>query len=237
MTAKALQQTYFNGFQPELFQFFKQLKKNNNRDWFQSHKALFKETVQLPLVDFVTDIAPEIHKLSKQYLADPRLNGGSIFRIHKDVRFSKDKSPYKEHAACQFRHQLKNDVHAPGFYMHLAPEEVFFGAGIWAPPSDGLFKIRTAIVEKPAEWKKARAAIVKSGYFDGIEGEGLKRAPKGFDLEHPLIEDIRRKHFLVMRRVDESFALQEDFLSEVVATYKASVPLMKFLCKALEIPF
>lgn len=232
-----LQQAYFTGFQPELFQFFRQLKKNNNRDWFQSHKGTFKETVQLPLVDFVTDIAPHIRKISKHYIADPRLNGGSIFRIHKDVRFSKDKTPYKEHAACQFRHQLKNDVHAPGFYMHLEPGEVFFGAGIWAPPSDELFKIRTAIVEKQAEWKKVLTAIAKAGYFDGIEGEGLKRAPKGFDPEHPLIDDLKRKHFLVMRKVDESFAFQEDFLAQVLATYKASVPLMKFLCKALDIPF
>lgn len=227
----------FNGFKPSFYKFFKELSENNNRDWFTEHKDRYKGDVIHPLVDFITDFAPRLEKISKHYVADPRVNGGSIFRIYRDVRFSKDKRPYKEHGACQFRHRMKNDVHAPGFYIHLDPKEIFFGAGIWVPPADELFKIRTAIVEKESEWKRVKKAIVSSSYFDGIEGEGLKRAPKGFDAEHPQIEDLKRKSFFAMRKVKASVTKSPEFIDEVEATFKATKPFMKFLTSALDVPF
>jgi len=100
-----------------------------------------------------------------------------MFRIHRDVRFSKDKHPYKEHGACQFRHRLGRDVHAPGFYVPLAPKEVFVGAGLWMPDSDALLKIRTALAEKPAAWKKIVADIRRKSFVVGRDSsESVARA-------------------------------------------------------------
>ena len=102
----------------------------------------------------VTNDGPHLKKISPHFIADPRPVGGSIFRIYRDIRFSKDKQPYKTHAAAQFRHEAGKDVHAPGFYLHLAVGEVFAGFGIWRPDSSSLLKIRKAIINHPDQWKK-----------------------------------------------------------------------------------
>jgi len=146
---------HFAGFPKDFFAFFRELKANNNRPWFEENKERFKESVQAPMSQFIAAMAPKLAKISKNFVADPRPNGGSMFRIYRDVRFSKDKRPYKEHAACHFRHALGKDAHAPGFYMHFAPDEVIFGGGLWMPPPEALSKIRDQIAGKPQAWKKA----------------------------------------------------------------------------------
>src|SRR3954453_20816279 len=109
----------FEGFGKAFFAFFRELAANNERAWFEANKPRFREDVQGGMSDFIAAMAPYLSKLSKDFVADPRPNGGSMFRIYRDVRFSKDKRPYKAHAACQFRHRFGRDVHAPGFYVHL----------------------------------------------------------------------------------------------------------------------
>ena len=226
----------FNGFPKAFFEFFRELKANNDRAWFEANKGRFRETVQAPMSDFIAAMAPQLARLSKAFVVDPRPHGGSMFRIHRDVRFSKDKRPYKEHGACQFRHRFGRDVHAPGFYVHLAPKEVFVGAGLWMPEPDALLKIRMAIAGKPAGWKK----IVNDKRFvarlGGIEGEQLKRPPRGFDLGHPFIADIRRKSFVVGRDSSESAARSPNFVAETAETFAAAAPFMRFLCSALSVP-
>src|SRR5438270_1873354 len=133
-------QADFHGFPKDFFAFFRELKANNERAWFEANKLRFRESVQVPMSEFIAAMAPHLAKVSKQFVADPRPNGGSMFRIYRDVRFARDKRPYKEHAACQFRHRFGRDVHAPGFYVHIAPDEVFFGGGLWMPGADSLLK-------------------------------------------------------------------------------------------------
>ena len=227
----------FGGFPKAYFAFFRELKGNNERAWFEANKSRFRETVQAPMSDFITAIAPRLARVSKEFVADPRPHGGSMFRIHRDVRFSKDKRPYKEHGACQFRHRLGRDVHAPGFYVHLAPKEVFIGAGLWMHEPDALLKIRTAIAEKPAAWKKIVADKRFVKIFGAIEGEQLQRPPRGFDPTHPFISDIRRKSFVVGRDSAERAASSADFPAEVGASFSAAAPFMRFLCGALSVPF
>jgi uncharacterized protein (TIGR02453 family) len=169
-------------------------------------------------------------------VADPRPNGGSMFRIHRDIRFSKDKRPYKEHGACQFRHRLGRDVHAPGFYVHLAPKEVFVGAGLWMPDPDALLKIRTAIAAKPAQWKKIVSEKRFVGIFGGVEGEQLQRPPRGFDADHPFIADIRRKSFVIGRDSSEGEARSPRFVAQTAESFAAAAPFMRFLCGALSVP-
>ena len=227
----------FNGLPKDYFDFFKELKANNNREWFNDNKPRFRESVQEPLAAFVEAMAPKLKKISKHVVADPRLNGGSVFRIYKDVRFSKDKSPYKTHGAVQFRHALGKDAHAPGYYIHLDPNEIFYGGGVWAPPSPNLLKIREAISAKPKAWVKATSGAAFEKRFGDLRGDSLKRPPRGFDADDPMIEDIKRKSFFAMANGKPAQTKKPAFVDDVAAALKDAKPLMKFLCDAIDAPF
>jgi uncharacterized protein (TIGR02453 family) len=227
----------FPGFPKGFFAFFRELKEHNERPWFEANKERFRTQVQGPMSEFIAAIATPLARISKEIVADPRPNGGSMFRIYRDIRFSRDKRPYKEHGACQFRHRLGRDAHAPGFYVHLAPGEVFFGGGLWMPEADALFKVRTAIAAKTSTWKRIAAGNEFARRFDGVEGEGLTRPPMGFDPGHPAIADLKRKSFYVMQNASEKAAQSKGFVDEVAGAFKTASPLMRFLCEALDVPF
>jgi uncharacterized protein (TIGR02453 family) len=227
----------FPGLPDEFFEFFTELAANNKREWFNANKERYKDVVVGPLCAFIEAMAPALAKISPHYVADPRPHGGSMFRIYRDVRYAKDKRPYKEHGACQFRHQLGKDAHAPGFYVHLEPTRVFFGGGTWKPDSASLRQVRERIANDPAAWKKVTGNKLLKQTFGGVSGDGLKRAPKGFDPDHPLIEDIRRQSFFAMRQADPKIARSGKFAAEVADAFKAAKPLMKFLNDAIGAPF
>lgn len=227
----------FGGFPAEFFAFFGDLAANNDRQWFGANKERYRAAVVEPMSGFIAAMAPRLGRVSPHFIADPRPNGGSMFRIHRDVRFAKDKRPYKEHGACQFRHERGRDAHAPGFYVHLAPDGIVYGGGIWKPPSPALQRIREAIAHDPSAWRKVVRNRRLVDCFGGIEGEALKRAPRGFPQEHPHIEDIKRKSFFAMRRAAASEARSADFVADVERAFRAATPLMRFLCAALGVPF
>jgi len=227
----------FDGLPADYFRFFKELSASNNREWFEDNKPRFRDSVQAPLVSFVEAMAPRLKKISRHFVADPRLNGGSIFRIYKDVRFSKDKTPYKTHGGVQFRHARGKDAHAPGFYIHMGPGEVFFGGGIWMPPSDILLTIREAIRDEGAAWKKATTSAAFKKRFGEVRGDQLTRPPRGFDGADGNIVDIRRKSFFAMEEGSEKLAKCAGFPDAVAAAMNEATPLMKFLCKATGAPF
>ncbi|HVZ70304.1 MAG TPA: DUF2461 domain-containing protein [Rhizomicrobium sp.] len=227
----------FEGFPKDFYDFFRELKAHNERSWFEDNKQRYRDSVQAPMSAFIEAMAPELKKISKHFVADPRPNGGSMFRIHRDVRFAKDKRPYKEHAACQFRHVTAGDAHAPGFYMHFAPGEVRFGGGLWMPASDALAQIRGAIAAKPAQWSKVKNDKTFRKTFGEIRGEGLSRPPRGFDPAHPHIEDIKRKSFFAMKEAGTKLTQHPKLIGEVSNTFKAASPLLKFICNALAVPY
>jgi len=227
----------FKGFPRDFFAFFRELKAHNERAWFEANKQRFRDSVQAPMSDFISAMAPWLARISKHFTADPRPNGGSMFRIYRDVRFSKDKRPYKEHAACHFRHALGKDARAPGFYMHFAPDEVFFGGGLWMPPPDSLARIRERIAAKAAAWQNVLESNAFTKRFDGVRGEALIRPPRGFDADHPFIDDIKRKSFYAMREASPKLASAPELTGEVADTFAALGPLMKFLCNALGVPY
>lgn len=222
----------FTGLPPDYFKFFKELRENNNREWFNDNKPRFRASVQEPLATLVEAMAPRLKKISKYFVADPRLNGGSVFRIYKDVRFSKDKAPYKTHGAVQFRHALGKDAHAPGFYVHLDPDEIFYGGGIWTPPPPQLLKVREAIRDKSAAWKKVTDAAAFKKRFGDLRGDALTRPPRGFDGDHPQIIDIKRKSFFAMAEGKPASAKKPEFTDDLAKTFADASPLMKFLCDA-----
>ena len=230
-------QADFHGFPKDFFAFFRELKANNERAWFEANKLRFRESVQVPMSEFIAAMAPHLAKVSKQFVADPRPHGGSMFRIYRDVRFARDKRPYKEHAACQFRHRFGRDVHAPGFYVHIAPDEVFFGGGLWMPGADSLLKVRELIATKPRLWRKIVADKNFIRAFGGIEGEQLSRPPRGFDQTHPLIEDIKRKSFVAGAGTTVKTAQSAAFVDDVAGGIELVAPLIRFLCGALAVPF
>lgn len=229
--------TSFPGFPKDFFAFFRELKANNEKAWFEANKPRYRESVVEACCSFIEAMSPRLEKISKHMTADPRPNGGSMFRIYRDVRFAKDKRPYKEHAGIHFRHALGKSAHAPGFYVHLAPDEVFFGGGVWMPEPEALNKIRTAIVEKPAAWKKMKSEAAFKKAFESIDGEALARPPRGFDPDHPFIDDLKKKSFFVTSSASAKSAQSPAFIGDVEQTFRAARPMMKFLCDALDAPF
>lgn len=217
---------------PELFTFLRELKDNNNREWFQANKVRYEKQVREPLLGFITDFGLRLPEISPHYTADARKSGGSLFRIYRDVRFSKDKSPYKTQAGVHFRHEAAKDAHAPGFYLHLEPSDVFVGVGIWHPDSQTLGKIRDAIVDDPERWLTTKTDDDFSRTYE-LAGESLKRAPKGYDPDHPQIEDLKRKDFIGVMTYTETDACQPDFIDEFTDSCRKATPFMEFLTKAI----
>lgn len=227
----------FPGLPEDLFLFLQALSENNNRDWFNEHKDRYYTAVVDPVCDFVEAMRPRLQAISPRYVADSRPYGGSMFRIYRDTRYSKDKRPYKENVGCQFRHEAGRDAHAPGFYVHIANDGIFFGGGVWLPPNAVLGRIRDAIVENPEQWKKITHNRAFVQRFGGVQGDGLKRPPRGYDAAHPHIEDLKRKTFFAMQSGTRELATSPDFINEVTRAFKAAGPLLAFLSGAIDLPF
>ncbi len=229
--------TKFTGFGPEFFQFFTDIKENNDREWFAANKQRYDHEVIVPILDFIETIAEPLEKVSPYFLANPKKHGGSMFRIYRDVRFAKDKRPYKENAAIQFRHMNGRDAHAPGFYVHLEPGNIRFGGGVWMPASKQIKSIRQSISSDKAGWSRVRNNKKLNAMFDELRGESLKRPPRGYDPAHPHIEDLKRKSFFLMHGATNTQAARADFVADVINGFKAASPLMRFLCRAVGAPF
>jgi len=227
----------FAGFPRELFTFLDQLAKNNNREWFNDNKQRYRDHVVEPVCDFIEAMEPRLHSVSERFVADPRPHGGSMFRIYRDTRFSKDKRPYKENVGCHFRHEAGKDAHAPGFYVHLGRDEIFYGGGVWLPPNPYLGQIRDAIVEQPERWQAASTDRGIVERFGGIDGDSLKRPPRGYDAGHPHIEDLKRKSFYAMQQATRKQAMSPGFIDEVADAFRTLSPLMAFLTNAVRLPF
>ena len=223
-------------FSPALFAFLRELRENNDRDWFKANKPRYEAAVQTPALEFIVGFAPQLREISPHFVADARPVGGSLFRIYRDTRFGTDKTPYKTHTGIQFRHEQAKDVHAPGFYLHLEPRSVFVGAGIWRPDSTALGKIRDAIAGDPDGWNLAVRESQLGDLFR-LDGETLKRPPAGYDPEHPLIEDLKRKDFIAVTKLSEKAVTSNRFPEELARLFQTSAPLMRFLCDAIGVPF
>ncbi|QDT00432.1 DUF2461 domain-containing protein [Adhaeretor mobilis] len=228
--------TKFPGFPLDLLKFFDQLSKNNNRDWFAKHKPRYEESVLVPAMAFVEAMAAPLAKISPHFIAVPKRQGGSIMRIYRDVRFGKDKRPYKTNLGIHFRHEKGKDVHAPGFYSHIDNDEAFLGAGIWNPDGPTLRKIRRAIDKQSAEWRKTKSSAALKKRWE-LSGESLKRPPQGYTVEHPLIEDIKRKDHIAVAKLDYDTVLSADVVKETATAFRASRGYVAFLCEAIGLKF
>jgi len=227
--------TTFTGFPPATLKFLRQLAKNNNRDWFAEHKSRYESDVLAPALDFITAMQKPMRRVSECFDVIPKRTGGSLMRVYRDTRFAKDKTPYKTNVGIQFRHQSGRDVHAPGFYFHISPAEMFLGVGIWHPDSSALSAIRERVADDPAAWKKVRdGKTFKSQYK--LAGDSLKRPPRGVDPDHPMIEDLKRKDFIAVQELTARDVESDTFVSQVTKAFRSSTAFMRFLCDALDLP-
>ena len=222
-------------FSRKTFEFLRELAANNDREWFKANKEDYEASVKDPALGFIQDFSATLGKLSPHFRADPRANGGSLFRIYRDTRFSKDKSPYKTYTGIQFRHEMAKDAHAPGFYLHLEPKQCFVGVGIWHPDGKTLKKLREGLVEDPGAWRKATSGSAFKKRFK-LSGDRLVRPPRGFDPEHPLIEDLKWKDYIAVSNLSQKDVMDPDFIKEFAGFCRAGFPFVTFLCNALGIP-
>lgn len=226
----------FPGFPLGLLRFLNELAKHNNRTWFQANKSRYEQELLEPSLAFIAAMADPLSKLSPHFQAVPKRMGGSLMRIYRDVRFSKDKRLYKTNVGIHFRHEAGKDVHAPGFYFHINPDEVFLGAGIWHPDSKALGRIRKAIDKDPAGWKRAKGGKAFRDRYE-LSGDSLKRPPRGYDADQPLLEDLKRKDHIGLCQLDHDDLFRPEIVKETAATFRAAKPYMAFLCKAIGVKF
>jgi uncharacterized protein (TIGR02453 family) len=222
-------------FTPAYFAFFRELKRNNNRTWFEKNRARYEREVRDRLVDFVIAAGPRLKKISRHFIADPRPVGGSVFRIYRDIRFSKDKTPYKTAGAVHFPHEQRSGS-APGFYLHLEPGGVYSGVGMWHPDSAALGKVRDAIVAQPERWTRVTKARPFTATLT-MEGRLLKTPPRGYPKDHPLVDELKRTDFTAGHTFSENAACAPDFLDRFIETCRVAAPFTKFLTDALGLPF
>ena len=223
-------------FEKETLKFLEDLSENNNREWFKEHKSRYEEQVLDVALRFIQSMHDPLQEIAPHFVVQATRMGGSLMRVYRDTRFSKNKLPYKTNIGIQFRHELAKDVHSPGYYVHIDPDEVFLGAGMWRPDSDPLRGIRERIAAKPAEWKRAVGDKGFRRHFS-LGGESLTRPPRGFDKDLEFIDDIKRKSFIAVKPMDRDDCLGTQFQRRVETAFAAAEPYMRFLCKAVGVRF
>ncbi len=223
-------------FSAATLRFLRELERNNNRDWFNEHKARYESSVLDPALEFINAMQDPLAQVSAHFLAVPKRIGGSLMRVYRDTRFGKDKTPFKTNIGIQFRHERGKDVHAPGYYLHIDPQQVFLGVGIWHPPSAALGSIRRRIDSHQAEWQRALSEPQFRRHY-ALAGDSLTRAPRGYPADHPLLNDLRRKDFIAISNLDHAAILKPGFVASAAASFGKATPLMRFLCKAVDVPF
>jgi uncharacterized protein (TIGR02453 family) len=223
-------------FTKQTFAFLSALAGNNNREWFDEHKQEYEDFVRTPALGFISDMVEEILAISAHFRALPKKVGGSLMRVQRDTRFSRDKTPYKTNIGIHFRHEVGKDVHAPGYYVHIEPGGCFVGVGLWHPDADALYKIREGIVKNAKAWVAARDDKDFRKHFT-LEGDTLANAPRGFAKDHPLVEDLKIKDFIALATMSDANMTSKNFRPQVVERFRQAAPYMHFLCKALELRF
>lgn len=225
----------FTGFPPKTLNFLADLTHNNSKTWFDGHRNDYERFVVEPALALITDLDPIVRQISPAYRGLPRKLGGSLMRIYRDVRFSKDKTPYKTNIGIQFRHERAADVHAPGWYVHVALDECFVGAGAWHPQPNDLHSLRRSLAGRPEAYREALRAAEA---FQMVPvGSSAVRMPPGFDPDQPEASEIRRKDFLVSAPLSFEILQTPDLVDHLAERFRASAAYMAWLCLSLEVPF
>ena len=228
-------------FTADALRFLKGLARNNRREWFEAHRRDYETSVLFPMRDFVEEMDVRLAGMAPEMVGDPKR---SIFRIYRDVRFGKDKSPYKTHAACWFFHadatsRVGREAHGggAGFYFHLQPGASFVAGGLWMPPRPGLLRIRAAIAKDTRAFEKIALAPGLRRRMGALSQESaLKRVPRGYDADHPAARWLRLQSFTVGRSLSDAEVTGAKLASTLSTDYKTITPLVRWLNGVLGLP-
>ncbi len=220
----------FPGFPKKGMTFFRQLTKNNNRDWFQANKDTYTEFVREPTIALVEAVNAKLERFAPEYVADPKK---ALTRINRDVRFSKDKSPYNTNLSVRFPRQGSPKDGSAGFYFRVSPKGMEVVAGTYMPANPPLNALRGHIAEN----HKAFERILKRPKFkellSELQGDCLKRVPRGFDPEHPAGDLLRHKQFYVYAKLPVATATSSAVLKELTDRFRSATPFVEFLDEGL----
>ncbi|RME33789.1 MAG: DUF2461 domain-containing protein [Gammaproteobacteria bacterium] len=222
-------------FTSQTLDFLRELAANNNREWFRDNRSAYERLVREPALALIEEMGPRLAGISPHFRAVARRTGGSLMRVYRDTRYTRDKTPYKTNIGIHFRHEQGRDIHSPGYYLHIDPWCVFVSVGIWRPDSRTLGRIRERLTERPDAWIGARDDPVFRRFYRLTE-PALKRAPRGYRIDHPLIEDLRRKSFNAVTDLGHEDALSPEFPDILCERFHAATPFLRFLCAALDLP-
>jgi uncharacterized protein (TIGR02453 family) len=218
--------TGFPGFPTEAMTYFRGLARNNRREWFQERKDVFETSVKAPMIQMVNGLNTEMVKFAPDYVTDPQQ---AIYRIYRDTRFSKDKTPYKTHIAATFSRRGLEKHAGAGFYFSVSPKEIEVAGGLYMPGPEQLLAVRTHITEHHLEFRRIIRAKKLRELVGELWGEQLSRAPKGFSPHHPAAGLIRYKQWLVYTILDADLATTPYLFPEVLKRFRAMEPFVEFL--------
>ena len=216
---------------PEALKFLRALKRNNRREWFNAHRDDYEAHVKQPTLAMIERLAEDFRSFAPEIVASPKV---SMFRIHRDTRFSENKAPYKTHVAAVFPTRGRPKIEGAGLYFHVSPDEVWIGGGFHTPPPPMLLAIREHIATNT----KRLRAIVESPAFrrglGGLQGEQLQRVPRGFPKDHAAAEYLKFKQFFAGRDLPSSLATSPRFYPTLLSVFKQIIPLVRFLNEPLK---
>ncbi len=223
-------------FTPRAVRFFRQLARHNEKAWFEAHRDEYETEVREPMRQLIEDLDIRFAQFAPEIGGDPKR---SMFRINRDIRFSKDKSPYKTHAACWFHHRnaarsvgSEADAGSAGFYFHFQPGKSMIGAGLWMPPRQQLNKLRHAIADDPPAFDRMAGSIPSR--FGGLDDEAmLKRMPRGYAEDHPAAKWLRHQSFTSGRMLTDAQVTSASLAQLLASEFKALLPLVRWLNGAL----
>jgi uncharacterized protein (TIGR02453 family) len=227
----AAKKPVFAGFPSETLVFLSDLKKNNNRDWFLAHKSVYEESVKAPMVKFVQALGTELRRFAPELETDP---ARSIFRIYRDVRFSRDKSPYKTHIAASFDPKNLPGVIPAGLYFHLQLDQMFIGGGLYKPGTAELLAVRRQIASQYKKFKKIINDATFRKNFGTMKGEQLLRVPRGFQPDHPAADLLRYKQYLAAVSLPPELAMSPELVPRLASYFKSMMPFVRFFNAALK---
>jgi uncharacterized protein (TIGR02453 family) len=226
-----IMKSIFDGFPPETLRFLRQLKRNNNREWFLAHKDVYELKVKDPMTELVLALGPLIQRSAPEFVVNPKR---AIYRIYRDIRFSSDKSPFKTHVAAMFVPRGVPKKSGACLYFHIEPAEVLIAGGIYMPDPATLRVVRRHIA---AHWEELLAITNQRNFrklFGSLQGDRLIRSPLGYPVNHPAIDFLRQKQFYVSCTEPVELAGKPDLLPRLLTLFSAMIPLVRFLNAPIE---
>jgi uncharacterized protein (TIGR02453 family) len=213
-----------------MVRFFRSLKRNNRREWFQPRKHIFDQHVKAPMLDLVGGINTELAKFAPEYVTEPK---NAIFRIYRDTRFSADKTPYKDHIAASFSRRGGERLGTGGFYFSVSHDAIEVAAGVWHPDRDVMLLVRNHIAETHQELSRILSNKKSSKLAGELKGGALSRSPKGFDPSHPAAGFIKMKDWVMEVTLDAGLATTPQLQGAIVERFRAMAPMLAYLNRPL----